>query len=159
MNRKHGLWLPLLLAAGLASSLASTCASAQEGPGAAQGSDAKSLPASGESAPSSLDNPVELARHPEYLQSLKKKIGENLRYPPSALQYGLQGDVGIRIVLNRDGSVVYAVLMRVSGVSTLDKEAIEVVHRAGPFAAVPDDVAPAAKTFAFTMPITYKLNS
>jgi protein TonB len=156
VKRIRYLWPPLLLAAGIIS----TCAGAEEESGAALlgGSDAKPLPASAESAPASLDSSVELAKHPEYLQSLQRQIGENLRYPTNALRYGLQGVARIRIVLKRDGSVVYATLTKASGVSLLDKEAVEVVSRAGQFPPVPEDVVPSAQTFAFTMPVTFKLN-
>lgn len=58
--------------------------------------------------------------------ALLKYVGDNLKYPVIAQENGIQGRVVVSFVVNRDGSIVDAVVMR--GVDpSLDKEALRVV--------------------------------
>jgi periplasmic protein TonB len=60
------------------------------------------------------------------------------RYPTAAR--GAQGEAMIRFTLNRDGRVLSRSLVRSSGNSALDEEALAMVNRAAPFPAVPAEI-------------------
>jgi protein TonB len=57
------------------------------------------------------------------------------RYPAAA--HGKSGTVVVRFVLNRGGDVVESAVTKSSGNDVLDREAIDILHRASPFPAFP----------------------
>lgn len=59
-------------------------------------------------------------------KAMYKYLGENIKYPQKAKENGIQGTVFISYVIEKDGSVSHAKILR--GVEkSLDKEAIRVV--------------------------------
>ena len=61
-------------------------------------------------------------------QALFKFLGENVKYPVIAQENGIQGRVICQFVVNKDGSIVDAVVVRSSGEPSLDKEALRVIN-------------------------------
>ncbi len=57
------------------------------------------------------------------------------RYPQAA--HGASGTVLVKFVLNRAGDVVESAVTKSSGNGVLDREALEILHRASPFPAFP----------------------
>ena len=60
-------------------------------------------------------------------QAMMKFISENIQYPASAKNKGIQGRVICQFVIEKDGSVTDIQVVRSSGDSLLDKEAIRVI--------------------------------
>src|SRR6185369_5390862 len=57
------------------------------------------------------------------------------RYPSSA--HGAAGTVVVQFALDREGRVISTSVTKSSGNSVLDREALEILHRASPFPAFP----------------------
>lgn len=57
------------------------------------------------------------------------------RYPSSA--HGAAGTVVVQFALDREGRVISTAVTKSSGNSVLDREALEILHRASPFPAFP----------------------
>ncbi|NIA19821.1 MAG: TonB family protein [Xanthomonadaceae bacterium] len=72
-----------------------------------------------------------------YYINLKRKIELVWEYPYLARESGLQGRLLMRFVINRDGSLAEAKVLRSSGFALLDQEAIRAVHDASPFPPLP----------------------
>jgi len=72
-----------------------------------------------------------------YYINLKRKIELVWEYPYLARASGLQGRLLMRFVINRDGSLAEAKVLRSSGFALLDQEAIRAVHDASPFPPLP----------------------
>jgi protein TonB len=68
-----------------------------------------------------------------YFAHIKRKIERVWRYPPEAIASGLQGQLHLKFVLQRNGQVKTVELQRSSGWKVLDKEAWDAVLNAGPF--------------------------
>lgn len=68
------------------------------------------------------------------------QLARNKRYPDSERQNGVQGVVGLAFTIDRSGNVLSAHVSRSSGSSALDNAAVEMVHRASPLPAPPDDI-------------------
>jgi len=73
-----------------------------------------------------------------YQDSIKQKIQANKKYPRWALRAKHQGIVRIVFDVLPSGTVNDLDLVRSSGFEELDKEALEAVKRASPFATFPD---------------------
>ncbi len=72
-----------------------------------------------------------------YYANLKRKIELVWEYPYLAREAGMQGRLLVRFVINRDGSLGEAKILRSSGYPLLDKEALRAVHDAAPFPPLP----------------------
>ena len=72
-----------------------------------------------------------------YYINLKRKIELVWEYPYLARESGLQGTLRMRFVINRDGSLAEAKVLRSSGFALLDQEALRAVHDASPFPPLP----------------------
>jgi periplasmic protein TonB len=65
--------------------------------------------------------------YPVWEQELKKFLTENIQYPQIAKENGIQGKVYVKFVINEQGMVTNAEILR--GVDTnLDKEALRVIN-------------------------------
>jgi len=64
---------------------------------------------------------------PGGLSALYRFIGENIKYPQVAKEVGIQGTVFVRFIIERDGSVSNAELLRSIG-GGCDEEALRVVN-------------------------------
>ncbi|MEJ0095887.1 MAG: energy transducer TonB [Methylocella sp.] len=67
------------------------------------------------------------------------QLNRNKRYPESA--QGQQGTAAVSFSVDRGGRVVSVRLVRSSGSSALDQEAVAMVHRSSPFPPPPPEVA------------------
>ncbi len=72
-----------------------------------------------------------------YYINLKRKIELVWEYPYLARESGLQGRLLMRFVINRDGSLAEAKVLRSSGFALLDQEALRAVRDAAPFPPLP----------------------
>lgn len=68
-----------------------------------------------------------------YFAHIKRRIERVWTYPPEAIAGGLQGQLHLKFVLQRNGQVKTVELVRSSGWKVLDKEAWDAVVNAGPF--------------------------
>ncbi len=80
-----------------------------------------------------------------------------MQYPPRSAQAGEEGDVRVRLLISRDGSILDAVIVTKSGFINLDKEAKDVFRRIGKFPPVPANVSPGSEEFSFEYPVNFKL--
>lgn len=74
------------------------------------------------------------------------------QYPVDARSHGNQGTVTVTFSFNGIGNVMSVRLVRGSGVSSIDQEAISMVQRASPF-----PPPPSSQTMTFTVPLIFNL--
>ena len=86
----------------------------------------------------------------EYQSAVLARINAYKRYPDIALERGARGMAIVSFTLDGGGRVVSAALVKSSGDSALDADAVETVRRAAPFAPPP---AGAPRTFS--APLNY----
>jgi len=79
------------------------------------------------------------------------------QYPERARRRGLEGDVVIDLVLDRDGSVRRSIIAGNSPWEILDLEALRMVERAAPFPAPPTNYRP-GEAVSFKIPIRFELH-
>jgi protein TonB len=88
-------------------------------------------------------------------KSIVSHLNRYKRYPDEARARGAKGDVKVRFILDRTGHVTSAQVVRCSGSTALDEEALAVLQRASPLPAPPEQVAGA--TFDLVLPIQFKI--
>jgi protein TonB len=85
--------------------------------------------------------PVHLnTKNPQYITyfgSIKRAIELVWQYPEPALRYGLQGKLLLEFSVLADGNLADARIIRSSGSSLLDAEALRAVQAAAPFSPIP----------------------
>lgn len=74
-----------------------------------------------------------------YMRSLKEKIEGIWQYPEKAKKLGISGDLNMRFVIKRDGTLGEIDIIRPSGYVELDKAAMKAVKDASPFWPLPAD--------------------
>jgi protein TonB len=75
-----------------------------------------------------------------YLHLVKQKIEENKRYPLSARRSTIEGLVGLKFVILRDGRAKDVQIIQSSQHNILDEAALEAVKRANPFPPFPEEI-------------------
>jgi TonB family protein len=85
------------------------------------------------------------------------EVKSNLHYPRASLQAGEEGDVTVKVLLRRDGSVVRVSTVQRSDYPALDNEALAVFSRIGHFPPVPADYSPNSSEVEFSMPINFRV--
>lgn len=94
------------------------------------------------------------AEFPGGQSALNKWLSTNIRYPEAAQQNGVQGRVVVRFVVERDGSISGATIVK--GVDKdLDQEALRVVKRMPKWQAGKNN-GQAVRSY-FTLPVNFKL--
>lgn len=88
-----------------------------------------------------------------YEQTISAWIQQHKIYPASAR--GREGRVVLRVRIDRQGYVRYYALEESSGVAMLNSAAIDMVRRANPVPAVPENY-PAGNLIEFLIPITFE---
>ncbi len=68
-----------------------------------------------------------------------------------------EGLVVALVTIARDGRLLDAAISRSSGSKTLDKATLDVIHSAGPYAPLPNDVLGDRHTFV--VPLNYRRNN
>lgn len=97
-------------------------------------------------------------QQPEFpggLQALYKYLSDNINYPRVSRENGSQGRVFIRFVVNTDGSIQDAEVIRSSGDVYLDREAVRVVSGMPKWS--PGMQSGKAVRVYFTVPVLFKL--
>ena len=69
-----------------------------------------------------------------------ERVG-NLNYPSELRRKKLHGDLVLTVGINRNGTVESVQVMRSSGVTEIDRAAIDIVQLAAPYAPLPDNIA------------------
>lgn len=72
-----------------------------------------------------------------YFSSIKRSIDANWKYPELALRYGLQGRLIVEFEISETGQLEGLRVIRSSGSSLLDEEAVRAIRSAAPFAPIP----------------------
>lgn len=109
---------------------------------------------SGSTRGNSTAKDAELMKRYEQLISLW--IEKFKQYPMEARQEGLQGETVVRIRIDRKGNIRYYLLERSTGHPILDRAAIDMVRRANPVPAVPNDY-PKGDLIEFLIPVNFQL--
>ncbi|GAB4390947.1 MAG: hypothetical protein Kow0025_26460 [Thermodesulfovibrionales bacterium] len=78
-------------------------------------------------------------RYRSYMLRLKARIEGIWEYPPEAAARGIYGDLYIRFVIKKNGSLGKAEVIRTSGISTLDEAAVKALRDGQPYWPLPDD--------------------
>jgi periplasmic protein TonB len=90
-----------------------------------------------------------------YVKEAIKMINKTVRYPASAQQKGHEGSVRVTVTLNREGNITNIIASEPSKYSSLTKEAVAAIKRAGPFPPLPDAIK--GDNIVFTAPIRFTL--
>ena len=97
----------------------------------------------------------EMPEYPGGEAEMFKFLRENLRYPLPAIESSISGRVTVGFIVNRDGEIVDATILR--GVyPLLDKEALRVVSAMPKW--TPGKQRGKPVRVKFTVPVTFKLN-
>ena len=91
-----------------------------------------------------------------YEQLISLWIEKFKQYPMEARTQGLQGETVVRIRIDRKGNIRYYLLERSTGHPILDRAAIDMVRRANPVPAVPNDY-PKGDLIEFLIPVNFQL--
>ncbi|MGO9379758.1 MAG: energy transducer TonB [Dissulfurispiraceae bacterium] len=75
-----------------------------------------------------------------YMQRLRDKIQNVWKYPQSAAQKGVYGDLYIEFTIKKTGKLGAVQLVRTSGYKDLDEAAIKALKDADPYWPLPDDI-------------------
>ena len=87
-----------------------------------------------------------------YEQQISGWVGRHKLYPPEA--HGREGRVVVRMRIDRTGYVRYYAIEQSSGNAPIDAAAIDMVRRANPMPAVPENY-PSGSLIEFLIPITF----
>lgn len=91
-----------------------------------------------------------------YEQKLSAWINRYKVYPPSAFQQGIQGNVLLRIRIDRAGYIKFILIQESSGHDMLDQAVISAAKQANPVPAVPTDY-PGGQLLEFLIPVKFAL--
>ncbi|WP_281783490.1 energy transducer TonB [Sinimarinibacterium flocculans] len=91
-----------------------------------------------------------------YLARISRTITWRLNYPAYSRQFGEEGRAIVRITLQRDGTILDAVVVRPTGYYYLDAEARNVILRIARFPPVPEHIQPMQSQFIIDQPITFR---
>lgn len=122
--------------------------SAPAGSLAAIEGDAEVAPAQG-SVAKAVQTPASWQR------ALMAHLGRHKSYPKDARSRNLQGDVKLRIVIDRSGQVVTSQVVQTSGQPAIDAAALDMVGRAAPVPKLPSSVQ--AAQVEIVVPLRFRL--
>ncbi|MEM7508483.1 MAG: energy transducer TonB [Pseudomonadota bacterium] len=91
-----------------------------------------------------------------YASQIARAVAQRKRYPRRARRRGDQGVVCLMAKVRRRGGMIDAQISSSSGVSSLDKAAMQAASDVGTFPAAPSDLA--GLSFTFVIPIRFTLN-
>lgn len=90
-----------------------------------------------------------------WYKSLGQHLNRHKKYPRDARRAGQEGVAEVAFTLDRSGKVLRAHLVKSSGSSALDEEALAVLERASPFPAPPADMT--GVTINLKQPINFRI--
>lgn len=91
----------------------------------------------------------------QYESTIIRHTLKNIRYPRRAQAKSQQGEVHLRVNINKSGEVQDIKVLQESSFSSLNREALRSVERANPYPAIP--TALGAENYSVTVPIVFKL--
>ena len=101
-----------------------------------------------------VDIPEEMPEFPGGINEMMKFVQENMKYPEDATKEGKQGRVIVRFVIDKDGTISDATVMR-SVYPSIDAEALRVVNAMPKW--TPGKVKGAPVRVKYTLPLVFSL--
>lgn len=92
----------------------------------------------------------------QYETALTRHTLKNISYPRRAQEKGWEGEVLLKISINKSGEVQDIQVVKESNYSSLNREALRSVERANPYPAIPAELG--AESYDFTVPINFKMS-
>jgi TonB family protein len=92
-----------------------------------------------------------------YYRDLLTSANAKVLYPKQALRRGLEGTARVALKLNRDGSLITAVISETSGHTVLDSAAVRAAERAAPYRELPGILL--GPDFEFDIPFRFVMNT
>ena len=90
-----------------------------------------------------------------YIAELKRWSNKFTEYPRRALDRNQQGTVRVSVTIDRQGNVKNAEVVEETRYSLLNRGAVDIVEKASPYPAIPDDIA--GENFTFSFPIIFQI--
>ena len=90
-----------------------------------------------------------------YRSSLLKKTYQHIIYPESAIDRNQQGDVILKLMINRDGKIQNVDYDKRADFSSLNKAAARAVENSSPYPKAPKNLS--GESFEVIMPIKFRL--
>ncbi|QKX17386.1 TonB family protein [Microbulbifer sp. YPW1] len=90
-----------------------------------------------------------------YHSMLLRHTFKHINYPKRAQERGQEGSVRLNVTIDNKGNVKTVSTLQESRYSSLNREAVEAVERAGPYPATPAQLK--IDEYNFTVPITFRL--
>ncbi|MGX9717462.1 TonB family protein [Janthinobacterium lividum] len=109
-----------------------------------------------QAAPFNSDTPSSSAAPASWQSRVLGHLAHFKRYPGDARQRKRAGAAWVRFQVDRDGKLLASELVTSSGTVLLDREALQVLERAQPLPAPPDNVLHQG-TVTVTLPVSFKL--
>lgn len=91
----------------------------------------------------------------DYTSSSLRHLYKFIKYPKVAQRRGLEGQVRLKILLDREGNLLESSITDESQHSSLNKAAMKAVKKASPFAVVPESIQD--EPLELTFPVTFRL--
>jgi protein TonB len=82
-----------------------------------------------------------------YTDMIRQRIRDVMIYPHHARTQGIEGRSFVRFSIHSDGTLISVQLVRSSGHSMLDEEALSAIRRAAPFPTIPESIKKDQITF------------
>jgi protein TonB len=92
---------------------------------------------------------------PNWRGELVSRLQRAKRYPDAARERDEHGVATVRFTMDRQGHVLSVTLVRSSGSTALDEEAVALIHRAEPLPAMPPEMQ--GDTITVTAPVAFVL--
>ena len=109
-----------------------------------------------QAAPFNSDTPSTSAAPASWQSRVLSHLAHFKRYPGDARQRKRAGAAWVRFQVDRDGKLLASELITSSGTVLLDREALQVLQRAQPLPAPPDNLLHQG-TVSVTLPVSFKL--
>ncbi|WOX06644.1 TonB family protein [Microbulbifer pacificus] len=90
-----------------------------------------------------------------YHSMLLRHTFKHINYPKRAMERGQEGSVRLNVTIDSKGNVIDVATLQESRFSSLNREALDAVERAGPYPATPSQLK--MNEYKFTVPITFRL--
>ncbi len=92
-----------------------------------------------------------------YYSQLAKYTYKYIQYPERAWDRGREGNIRLRVTIDRNGKVTKTEILDEARYSSLNKEAKKAVSRASPYPSVPDEIK--GEDYSFTFRIVFKIKA
>jgi periplasmic protein TonB len=116
---------------------------------------ASSPPDKAPAPPASAQPAASSNAQPNWRGELVSRLQRAKRYPDAAREREEHGVATVRFTMDRQGHVLSVTLVRSSGSTALDEEAVALIHRAEPLPALPPEMP--GDTITLTAPIAFVL--